>query len=47
VFNGEITPITFIYSPIIILLIRDMKNIKSVEETLKSDTWERLEKISD
>jgi hypothetical protein len=47
IFNGEIQPVNIIYSPTIILIIRDMKNIKTVEETLKSDTWERLEKISD
>jgi hypothetical protein len=47
VLRGEVAPVTLVYSPAIISIVRDMKNIQSVEETLKSDTWERLEKISD
>jgi hypothetical protein len=43
----RIDPVTFIYNPALVRLFRDFKKVKkgSVDEALKSATWERLERI--
>lgn len=47
--NCNLEPLTWVYNPGIISFIREIKDVKqgSLEESLKSATWNRLEKIQD
>lgn len=47
IIKAELKPITILYTAGLIKIIREVKGIKRVNENLKAETLEKIEKISD
>lgn len=47
VIDGQLRPITIIYTAALVKIAREIKSIKRVDESLKAETLEKIEKISD